>query len=161
MTTAWVPLATTTLTTTDGNVAFISIPAIYRDLIVVISGTTTNITNTVFYFNDDTNANYSYVDAYGDGTDDLSASVSNTTLPEVGRMSTSQSNVIAQIMDYSATDKHKTVLARSASNGDQVKMSATRWANTAAINKIEIVPTPSGRPFSIGTTLSLYGSNRL
>ena len=150
-------LATTTLSSTTDTVSFQSIPASFRDLVVVVAGTTSNITNTIIYLNNDSGTNYSYVDAVGNGSTASSASSSSTSEPEVGRMSTSQSNVIAHIMDYSASDKHTVILGRGNSNGDQVKMSAARWANTAVVNRVDVVSRPSGRPFSIGTTLSLYG----
>ena len=161
MTAAWVPLAETTLTSTTETVSFQSIASSYRDLVVVVAGTTSNITNTIIRLNNDSGTNYSYVDAVGNGSAGSSASSSSTSEPEVGRMSTSLSNVIAHIMDYSATDKHKTILGRGNSNGDLTKMSATRWANTAAVNRVDVISRPTGRPFSIGTTFSLWGSNRL
>ena len=65
---------------------------------------------------------------------------------------------IAQIMDYSATDKHKTVLVRG--NYDQpsvgrfVEAQASRWANTAAINSIAVSSTSN---LGVGSRIDLYG----
>jgi hypothetical protein len=62
-------------------------------------------------------------------------------------------------MDYSATDKHKTVLNRGQgfeSTGEtEIEMTATRWGNTAAINSIMVFPNAS--TFNVNTTVSLYG----
>ena len=57
-------------------------------------------------------------------------------------------------MDYSATDKHKTTLVRNDQSG-VTGMWAGRWANTAAINRLDIIG--ANGTFPIGTTLNLYG----
>ena len=59
-------------------------------------------------------------------------------------------------MDYSATDKHKTVITRASSAGYYIGMSAGRWANTNAITSVSAV-MESGRTWSIGSTFALYG----
>jgi hypothetical protein len=56
-------------------------------------------------------------------------------------------------MDYSATNKHKTVLARGGPGNELVRASATRWNNNNAINRITVVFAA----LNAGTTLSLYG----
>lgn len=152
----YIALATTVLSSTTDQVTFSSIPSGYRDLIVVVSGTTTNITNTIIYLNNDFSANYAYTDLYASGTSKSAANVASTSDPEVGRMSTQKSNVVAHIMDYSSNLK-TSILGRASSGGDLIKMSATRWKNDAVVNRIDVVSRPSGRPFTVGTTLSLYG----
>ena len=59
----------------------------------------------------------------------------------------------ASFMDYSATDKHKTVLIRANHPGETVAC-AGRWANTAAITSITI---NTASTFVIGSVFSLYG----
>ena len=154
----YIALATTTLSSTTDTVSFQSIASTYRDLVVVVAGTTSNVTNIIIRLNNDSGSNYSFVDAYGNGSTASSASSSSTSEPEVGRFGTSQSITIAQIMDYSATDKHKTILGRGDANGIvRTKMSATRWASTAAVNRVDVISRPTGRPFSVGSTFSLFG----
>jgi hypothetical protein len=70
-------------------------------------------------------------------------------------ISTSQSVAIANIMDYSATDKHKTILTRGNGTSDAVIAFANRWANTAAVTSVA-ASTLTGT-FNSGTTISLYG----
>jgi hypothetical protein len=70
-------------------------------------------------------------------------------------MNTTQTNNIIQIMDYSATDKHKTILSRYNSPSASLQMAAERWANTSAITSI-YCGMKTGT-MSSGTTLSLYG----
>ena len=96
----------------------------------------------------------------GNGSTAASAADSPVTMAQfstaIGVSSTSGQwgNAVLQIMDYSATDKHKTALARNNVAGIGVEASATRWANTAAITSVQVyVDTGS---FAIGTTLSLY-----
>jgi hypothetical protein len=152
----YTPLATVTLGGTASSVTFSSIPASYRDLIIVISGTASQIVNIAVQFNGDTGANFSFVNATGTGA--AAASLAGTAaLSESGRMNSTESNTIFQVMDYSATDKHTTMLGRGNSSGDLTEMSATRWANTAAVTSVKVISHPSPRTFSTGTTFSLYG----
>jgi hypothetical protein len=58
-------------------------------------------------------------------------------------------------MDYSATDKHKTVLIRQNSVADSAFAMGARWANTAAITSIQL--SLGAATFSTGTTFALYG----
>jgi hypothetical protein len=145
-----------TLAASSSSVTFSSIPQNFRDLICIVSGTTSLVTNTAVRLNADSGSNYSYVVVEGTGTSSTSFSATDT-LPEVGRIGTTQSTSIIQIMDYSATDKHKSILGRGGGANDIVKMSATRWANTAAVNSVAVIAIPSPRTFNSGTTLTLYG----
>jgi len=58
-------------------------------------------------------------------------------------------------MDYSATDKHKTILNRVNAASSIVEAVAARWANAAAVTSVA-VQTQTGT-FSSGMTLALYG----
>ena len=153
----YTPLATVTLGSATSSVTFGSIPSTYRDLIVVVSGTSNEIVNIAVRLNGDTGTNYSWINAIGTGSSTISEGEASTALPEVGRFSSTQSNFIVQVMDYSATDKHKTMLGRANSNGDRTVMNATRWANTVAVSSLTLRSFPSPRTFSSGTTFSLYG----
>jgi hypothetical protein len=151
-------LATYTLTGSETSVTFASIPASYRDLVVVISGSITDYDYILLRYNGDTGSNYSYADFIGDGSGIYSNSATITGA-RVGRMSTTAgviSNLVAQIMDYSATDKHKTTLARGSSPDEMAIGVASRWANTNAITSVTAL-TLSGESFENGTTLTLYG----
>jgi len=152
----YTPLANITLGSAAASVTFSSINQTYRDLIIVVTGTTSLVTNTVIRLNGDTGSNYSFVGAEGNGTAATSFATTSS-LPEVGRISTTESNSIIHIMDYSATDKHTIILARGNGTGDLVKMSATRWANTAAVNSIQVLASPSPRTFNTGSSFALYG----
>jgi hypothetical protein len=60
------------------------------------------------------------------------------------------------IMDYSATDKHKTVLMRVGNTSYATTMAAGRWANTAAVTGVQFF-SPGGANFTAGSTFTLYG----
>ena len=65
---------------------------------------------------------------------------------------------VTNFMDYSATNKHKVLLTRTAAHNSSNAV-ITRWMNTAAINEIALFTDSSS--FNAGSTFSLYGSNRL
>ena len=64
---------------------------------------------------------------------------------------------IMQIMDYSATDKHKTALVRANLSTKQVSAAALRWANTSAITSIQVTHGTGGSNYTAGSTFALYG----
>jgi hypothetical protein len=152
-------IATTTLAATNTEVVFGSLPQTYRDLIVVVN--TEGLAGPNYRVNGDSGANYSYVSLRNSG---------NTAMSEFGTISvflgqnaTATSNTrvinIFQLMDYSATNKHKTGLVRGGytqnSNGAFVtEANAVRWANTAAVTSLTIL---SSTAFGIGSTFNLYG----
>lgn len=154
---SYIALATTTLGSTSSSVTFSSIPATYKDLILVVAGTINQSNNYVsLQFNSDTASNYSnvFMTGYGSNTTESIAGTNDSVLRVL--MGTSQSVSTWQLLDYSATDKHKTVLSRSGANSStNVNAAAARWANTNAINTIRVFP--QGASFNSGTTLSLYG----
>jgi hypothetical protein len=153
-------LATRTLTGTAASVTFSSIPATYRDLILVTDATITAAGSTDGYglrFNGDTGSNYFYVRMVGTGSAAQSAQATTTFALGGVIGDVNKGLTMFQIMDYSATDKHKTVITRS--NGgfaNWTQASASRWANTAAITSV-LLRSNSSYNFSIGSTFSLYG----
>jgi len=162
----YVSLATITLTSTDSEIVFTSIPAGYRDLIMIANQKSTGpatATNAVIRFNSDTGSNYSYVVMYGVGSGSGTSTSGTLTYLDTHNTSTTQFvPLILQIMDYSATDKHKTSLLRVSVAADAVWARATRWASNDAINTVSIIAPDriaGGTPdsFEIGSTFSLYG----
>ena len=153
----YVPLANITLGSSTSSVSFSSIPASFRDLVLVIdgrSGTTTNAVVRLRPNNDSSNA--SRVFMFGDGSSTASQAFTDAffiaTLPP-----SNQTNAtgIAQIMDYVATDKHKTILQRGGPAGQFVSANAARWGSTAAITSLVVMVTTES--MGAGTTLALYG----
>jgi hypothetical protein len=160
-TNTYTPLANVTLSGSDASINFVSIPNTYRDLVLVINGNTTGNADFGLRFNGDGNANYSFVymggNGSGSGVSGASSSETQIVLDAYFWRTSERGTVVAQIMDYSATDKHKTVLSRNNLAGAGVDAFANRWANTAAINAIEVRISTAGQSFATGTTFSLYG----
>jgi hypothetical protein len=155
-TATYIALANYTLPSAAADVTFSSIPATYRDLVLVINGSITDDDRlAILQFNSDTGSNYStiFVANTSSGT---KSNVGTEISYGLGRMP-----IITNIMDYSATDKHKTTLTRSSVGTALVYMYAGRWANTNAINSIKVLTTTTGfspsSTFTSGTTFALYG----
>jgi len=152
----YVPLATVTLGGTASSVTFSSIPATYRDLVVVGAGFASTAAGVTARFNGDTGANYNQVVMAGDGGSAFSSSSANTTSTQFGRFdNTTLANFVTQVMDYSATDKHKSYLSRYNSSAVLTAALAGRYASTSAITSLLLFPE-SGT-FSTGATFNLYG----
>lgn len=160
---SYVALATTTLGSAASSVTFSSIPTsvngvALRDLIVVFAGDgTSGGADIAIQLNSDTGNNYNRVFMGGSGSGSgFSGSNSN-----VGRMdimtaaNARQLNFTWNLMDYSATDKHKTALVRDNDAGFQVVARAFRWANTNAVNTVRVFVSAGN--ISSGSTISLYG----
>lgn len=157
-TTAWVALGHTTLSTASSSITFEPIPSGYRDLQIVVNGKRSTATGgiRVRANGDTTESNYARVAMYGNGTDDFSFSNDES---EFVYMDNTDTVFRIDVMDYSVTNKHKTFLTRSDEPATWVFAIAGRWKNTDAITSIELAS--SSGDFVVGTTFTLYGSNRL
>jgi hypothetical protein len=153
-TATYTPLATVTLGTTAASVTFSSIPATYRDLILVYNGTVAGGVFARIQFNGDTGSNYSNVRMGGNGSTTSSDTITGDNIA-FGELQPTHNVVITQIMDYSATDKHKTVLSRSNAPSVNLYAIASRWASTSAITSLATFLSSGSYPS--GSTFSLYG----
>ena len=152
----YVALQTITLGASASSVTFSSIPATYRDLVCVVAGQATGNSSIIAVINSDTTGHYSYVRMEGDGSSTNSASSSVLAFAVVGRISGSvESTNVFTVMDYSATDKHKTILGRGDAPNDRTRAVAARWPSTSAVTSLEV--KPDGQSFDSGATISLYG----
>ena len=149
----YIPLGTITLASTDSQIVFSSIPATYRDLIIVadyalntngvvvmnFNNTTTNLSRVRMLGN-------SVLGAYSDAASDSNISEYKTTDSRV--------SILLNIMDYSTTDKHTSFLAKS--NGlNRVIATALRWGVTDVVNSVRL--DAGSQTFSIGSTFDLFG----
>jgi hypothetical protein len=158
---AMVALANTTLSGSAATVTFSSISGSYRDLVLVTSTTCgAGVQIVGLRFNSDSGSNYSYVYAEGSGSASFSGSGTNSQIyldPGSYGATTSSDryNGITHILDYSATDKHKTAIIRADIASSGVAMTAGRWANTSAITTVTVVAGLNN--FVAGSTFALYG----
>ena len=149
-------LASNVLSSSASSVTFSSIPATYRDLVLVVSPIATGGDfNSNIRINSDTGSNYSRVGMSGDGETATSFSATAAFILGVIASTSSPPTLgVYNFMDYSATDKHKTIISRYA-NPSATSAFAFRWANTSAINNLEIYA--SANNFASGSTFYLYG----
>lgn len=156
---ALVPLATITLGGTTANLSFTSISGSYRDLILI--GANIGLASHQYIgvrFNDVSTSVYNRVflnSGSGGGiagtARDLNSSIINIPSTNI----VGQSQLRFDIMDYSATDKHKSVLFRFDTAATETVAATGRWASTAVINRVDVLSY--GVNFASGTTFSLYG----
>jgi hypothetical protein len=153
---AFTALANTTLGSNTASITFSSISGSYRDLFIVIQGSTTNPQNVRIRFNSDaTGSNYTWNSIAGLGSGSGSAATTATNyLNFQSYFDTSQGNLVAHIMDYSATDKHKTYLSRQSTVSVGIEALAGRWFNTAAVTSVMLIADTN---FATGTSFALYG----
>jgi hypothetical protein len=160
-TATYTALATVTLGSSVGTVTFSSIPATYRDLVLVIAAANTSDSNNGIRFNSDSGSNYSRQFLGANGVGAFSANTSTSTgfqYDNFGYTTTTLGNTnhLIQIMDYSATNKHKTILTRANRAGDTIDTLSGRWGNTSAITSV-VVYSISGFNFSANSRFDLYG----
>ena len=152
-------LANITLGTAASSVTFSSIPATYRDLVVVFNGTLTSNSGITVRNNGDSGSNYPMVIMRNDGASGtFSGTDTGNGYYATWNAATSGTRIafILQLMDYSATDKHKTALWRNQYDAfgatSRVEAFAGRWANTAAVTSVAVVAA-----LASGSTFALYG----
>jgi hypothetical protein len=171
-TNTYVALGSVTVGTATSSITFNSFSSAYTDLALVITGTTDRsgvaIDDLGIRFNSDTASTYSYTQFYGDGSSspgsDRAASTTSIKFASwfPGGIGASGYRGLAkiEIMNYSNSTTHKTILSRysdlATSSQGLVGGSAGTWRNTAAITSITIVSTTSSNLQS-GFTASLYG----
>jgi hypothetical protein len=129
-------------------------------LILVVQGGATSNFQFRVRFNGDTGSNYPYVQMYGEPNGYGSDANTLDHIRVVFGNTANTGVATLQIMDYSDAAKHKTVLARENGMSESyIVARASRWASNSAINTIQIIPHFGS--LQTGSTLSLYGSNRL
>jgi hypothetical protein len=162
----YTPLANLTLSSSAASVTFSSISQAYRDLVIVAEfNSASGNAYPALVINSLTGAYYSGVIMGGDGTT-ASSSVKTTggsfpqtimELTETANANTTEKmNMILSIMDYSTTDKHKSVLFRGNRAGAKVEVSAHRFESTSSVTTVLVRPQGSTL-FASGSTFALYG----
>lgn len=147
----YTPIASITLGSSASSVTFSSIDQSYRDLVLVVSSKHTGSGNQgldLRFNGDASNRSRVYMAGTGPGTD-------SGTISDMLAQFNDEANFyvgITQLMDYSATDKHKTVLTRFGAGF--VNAVAQRWASTSAVTSIRLAYT---NDIAAGSTFALYG----
>lgn len=148
-------IASNVLSTSASSVSFSSISGSYRDLVIVVTATT-SVNAQLRVRPNGATTNLSSVTAEGNGS--TTASVTYTNIGEMSSFNNLGSAVsvqVIQIMDYAQTDKHKTILIRNNRADTGVAMIVGRWGQTTAITSVDLLP--DGGTFSSGSSFYLYG----
>ena len=157
-----IPLATITLSSASASVTFSNISQDFGDLIVSVNAGSTNSNGMAvdLTFNGDTTtSNYSYVVILGNGTTASSGiNSSDAQIAQAG--DTAKSTTLINVMDYSATDKHKISVSRTGlfrSAASTLTMAyAHKYASNSAITSLTLQDL-GGASFDSGSTFTLYG----
>jgi len=135
-------LDSTTLASAASSVSFTSIDQSYGDLVLVASVTGSSGDDMALSLNS-TPDGHSFVSMRGNGSTATSESFSDADI-EVGLTRNSTQTVIINIMDYSATDKHKSLLIRSGAATNEVFAYAARFTSTLAVTSVSMTFKTSG-----------------
>jgi hypothetical protein len=155
----YTPLANITLGSAASSIVFGSIPASYRDLVIVFLGAGSTTLQGRIRLNADTGSNYSYQRMSGFAFPGTAASATSQTSGFISAIAqattTSELQMNINIMDYSATNKHTTIVSRADNTTNGAEAFANRWANTSAVTSVTIL-TSTGN-WAVGTTAAIYG----
>ncbi len=150
------------------NIDFSSISTAYTDLVVKISGRTTeaaNFTTLSLTFNGNTSANYSRKMIQGYNSGAASSGGSSETSLNLGYINGNNStastfgNMEVYIPNYTSANNKSVSIDAAQERNDETQavlwLNAGLWAQTASINQITL--TPAGGNFAQYSTASLYG----
>jgi hypothetical protein len=155
----YTPLANLTLGSAASSVTFGSIPATYRDLICVVVAQGSTTLQGRIRLNGDTAANYVYQRLSGNGSSASAATATNQSLgflSSIAQATTTDAiQININIIDYSATDKRKTIISRANQAANGTEAFGNSWANTVAVTSVQIF-TNTGN-WAAGSTFALYG----
>jgi hypothetical protein len=157
-TSTYIPLAGVTLGSAMTEVSITGISQDYSDLVLVVSGAATSTLRVYFQINAYTGSDYDTVRLSGEGSTDSSQTLTNQgqfLMTSEAWMNSDGSLMITEFFDYSATDKHKSLLTRTSTPTRGVEAFAQRLASTAAITSIKVYP--SNAAFAAGCTFKLFG----
>ena len=169
---AMIPIATTTLSTSTADITFSNIPGVYEHLQIrgITFGTAAPSGSMLFQMNSDTSSNYrshllggngSVATGYGNPSAETSGrfygyydNLSNTSFPLV---------FIMDILDYSNTNKYKTVrtlsgMDKNGANYGEVFLYSSFWMSTSAVTSIKLFC--GGQNLGNNTQFALYGIKR-
>jgi len=166
-------IATTTLGSSQSTVTLSSIPTTYTHLQIRIFTRTDRPTygiNAIGIdrFNSDTASNYSGHLLEGDGSTAYASGSANSTGFNIGQTGTTVIGnfgaTIIDVLDYSNTNKYKTVRAISGTDcnglvagyGGCVGIYSGNWRSTSALTSIRFY-LANGVNFTAGSTFAIYG----
>lgn len=139
-----------------------TIPQTYRDLVIEFVGTASGNANLCLRFNGDSANNYSDTTVSGNGTNPAvsgrDATADRVYVTAQAFVSTGISTIFANVMSYTSTSVHKTILGRASNAAIAVDASAGNWhpSSIAAVTSV-VVLLSNANTFSVGSTFRLWG----
>lgn len=159
-TTTYTPLANITLTSSSSSsFSFTSISQAYRDLVLVASFRGDIGGQDIFLIVNGNTTDSSYTKTLSEGAG--GGSIANITsnprrIAYYSTINTTANNLVTMnAMDYSATNKNKTILIRNDRSDSATGMIASTFNATTAITSLGILL--SGGSLVTGSTFALYG----
>jgi hypothetical protein len=169
-TSAFDSLGTVVLTSSTSSVTFSSIPATYTHLHLQLSAKAnraTYVDDLGMRFNGDSTGLYSYhrLYSFGSGTPGADAGASQTSM-DIGQIAGGTVNnaqghggVLIDVLDYTNTNKYKTVRALSGYDDNAqgaIQLASGNYRSFSVISGITFIPL-IGTTFSQYSTFSLFG----
>lgn len=154
---SWVPIASTRLTSSSSTITFSSIPATFKDLVVVSKIITNSNLNIRWRLNNDTSSIYDRVSFYGGFGASPTPSTTTTTYFGQQGANSANSNIFSSVFslhDYLNTSKYGMANWQCGNGQYRIEYGAGTWRSTAAVNRIDVYTTGS---YLAGSTFSLYG----
>jgi hypothetical protein len=160
---AMIPITTTTLSTNTASVTFSDIPQNYEHLQLRVMASASSNFSGVINFNSDTTATNYYTHAmFGNGATTTAQAYNASYMPYYTGISPNFSSSIIDILDYSNTNKYKTVkslFGQDANGSGNVGLTSLLWKNTNAITSIRLTVDGSAT-WSQYSHFALYGIKR-
>lgn len=155
----YTPIASQTLAVAAASVTFSSIPQTFRDLVLIanVKGEVSNVQGRI-RFNNNTTGIYNTVimrQTSNQITSEFFSTNSSGILSRTSATSSLTLQISAHIMDYSATDKHKTALVTAGGGNNGIDQSIIRFDNALAITSLTVLPDTA--QWAAGATFQIYG----
>lgn len=150
----YVPIADFTLGSNDTEIVFSNIPQGYRDLVLVGDALHSSTTQALRVRMAVTNHTYVRIYANASGRGAGSESLSGILLTDFN--TTSRGTFVANIMDYSQTDKNKTVLVMSGNIEYVAYVIVGRYPSNNAVTSFTLF-VPDNSAIKSGSRFQLYG----
>lgn len=152
------PIATTTLSSAASSVSFTGISSAYTDLKIIAVGKRVSGGALAIQFNGDTGTNYSSTRFASNGsTASASHNASVNSISTNGWNATYEQLYEIDVFSYAGSTRKTSLVRMSAdeNGGGEVSRIIGAWANTAAINRVDLLIT-SGT-IAAGFIATIYG----
>ena len=152
----YTPIASQTVSGSASTITFNNIPQNFTDLVLVMSGTHSQLSSFYIQFNNTpSTTNYSTTIISGNGSSVSSFGQTSQDGILNGVVDTTMSQQITHIMNYSNSSTNKAVITRGGVTTFATRTFVGLWRSTDAINSLTLYP--GAGTLSAGTTINLYG----